>query len=567
MVRRLPYTLWRTIAVELLRLFLLSTCVCVVVVAFAAAVKPLADGKLNPGDAILFMLLSIPPMLAYVLPFSGGFAATLVYYRLAQDNEAMAAQAGGVSLRALLAPALALSLVLAGSLTVLNEQAIPRFLRRMQDLVTMDIARVFTMNIPRGRPVEFGDVAIYADAVVPRGADPANPDVRHRLSFASFAAFRFDDRGAVADEFFAQHADAWFFRQSRAPGAGPGEGATEVRLRLTRPMSSSPGEGASRWSFSERSEGAIFVPEFFRDNPKYLTRTDLERLKKNPDAINWVDKERRELALEVARRDALRRFQDRLAQDGRLALVDERDQAVSIVASGIESDSHGSRWRLVPPQGADVAVEFTRPPHDEGAGGERLRATVKACALELTRSGPVGGPDVSYTLFLEKVRTMPLGADALATPGTPADFALSRLHLPDRPERALLAMPSRELLALAADAPPGEGGVARASDRLAGAIARLGSGILAKQNERLALAASAGIIALTGAVTALLLSRRQPLAVYLWTFVPALVCLVTISGGQQTVTSGYHAGLFLLWASVVALLAYTLVVYRLVARH
>jgi hypothetical protein len=71
----------------------------------------------------------------------------------------------------------------------------------------------------------------------------------------------------------------------------------------------------------------------------------------------------------------------------------------------------------------------------------------------------------------------------------------------------------------------------------------------------------------TGAVVALRLSLSQPLAVYLWSFLPALLCYITIAGGQQTTHGSGESGLILLWAGVVGLAAYTLLSFRSVARH
>jgi hypothetical protein len=72
---------------------------------------------------------------------------------------------------------------------------------------------------------------------------------------------------------------------------------------------------------------------------------------------------------------------------------------------------------------------------------------------------------------------------------------------------------------------------------------------------------------LTGALTALLLSRKLPLTVYLFTFGPALLTMVTISGGQQLVKQVGAPGLALMWAGVAGLAAYTFIVYWKLSRH
>jgi drug/metabolite transporter (DMT)-like permease len=91
--------------------------------------------------------------------------------------------------------------------------------------------------------------------------------------------------------------------------------------------------------------------------------------------------------------------------------------------------------------------------------------------------------------------------------------------------------------------------------------------ILSQQNERLAMAVSCAVMVLTGAMTALLLSRRLPLTVYLWTFFPAIASMVTISGGQQATSAQGPAGLLLMWSGVAGLGLYSLIVFRILAKH
>jgi hypothetical protein len=81
------------------------------------------------------------------------------------------------------------------------------------------------------------------------------------------------------------------------------------------------------------------------------------------------------------------------------------------------------------------------------------------------------------------------------------------------------------------------------------------------------MALSCAVMILTGAVTALLFSRKLPLTVYLWTFLPALATIVTISGGQQLVHQIGPAGLTLMWSGVAALGLYTFIVFLKLARH
>ena len=93
---RVPWTLWVSMSVELGRLVLLTTAVLVAVIAFALSIKPLASGQLGPAEAVRFMAMAMPPMLAYALPFASCFGATLAYHRMVQDRDP-GGHAGGLS--------------------------------------------------------------------------------------------------------------------------------------------------------------------------------------------------------------------------------------------------------------------------------------------------------------------------------------------------------------------------------------------------------------------------------------------------------------------------------------
>src|SRR5262249_18991945 len=130
-----------------------------------------ADGKLGPVDCIKFMLLAMPPMLQYALPFAACFAATLAYYRLASDNEITACHAGGISHRALLAPTAATGAVLLVLLLALSNFVIPKFLRMMAEMVTQNISHLLVNSIEDGQPVKIQKSLLYADTIRALGPD------------------------------------------------------------------------------------------------------------------------------------------------------------------------------------------------------------------------------------------------------------------------------------------------------------------------------------------------------------------------------------------------------------
>ncbi|MHC4181408.1 MAG: hypothetical protein ACYSWU_28245, partial [Planctomycetota bacterium] len=72
----MPWLLYRYLLGELLRVFALCAAVLVLVIAFGAAIKPLAgDDLIGPLQTAKYIMLAAVPMLQFALPFAAGFAA------------------------------------------------------------------------------------------------------------------------------------------------------------------------------------------------------------------------------------------------------------------------------------------------------------------------------------------------------------------------------------------------------------------------------------------------------------------------------------------------------------
>ncbi len=173
----MPFTLWRATLADMLRLAALSTAVLVMVIALAATVKPLSDGALRAADLLRFVGLMVVPMMAYALPFAAGFASTLVYHRIAAEREAIAAYAAGISHKSLVFPALVGAVCAGLMLAALTHQIIPGFLQAAQRLITVDVARLLTQEIERGKSVRLHNPSSACNVPSPsrttRNAAPA----------------------------------------------------------------------------------------------------------------------------------------------------------------------------------------------------------------------------------------------------------------------------------------------------------------------------------------------------------------------------------------------------------
>ena len=550
---RFPWTIWRYASAEVWRLVLLTSAVVIVVIAFAATIKPLADGKLGAAEALWLMFYAMVPMSQYALPFAAGFGATLAYHRLAADNELAAARASGLSHVMLLAPAAAAGLALAVVMSLLAGQAAPRFLRSMEEIITQDAARMVVGTIDRGEALVFSNWQVYADRVDRLPADDGEGG--ERLLLTRVAAVQVGDDGSVRSEVTARRAMAWLEHIEQPDPLQPG------MLRISMRMEECRGFSEGQSFAGDNSEWSFLTVGGLRDDVKFLTDGELRALPASPDRLNVISSRRRNLAYHLARADTLASLRSELAAQKRVRLQDPAGRAYIIRAAGLRQT--GEDWVLTPPPGTPVEIEV-RPLRDGGGAGTTYRAAEARLQAGIGRD--INTRELSLRLAVSGV-TATGENSAASTQREHLEWTGLKPYINPLPE--LLDQPSSVLLAAArrrldAGAPRD---IDAAYRDLSGRLKRLAREIMARRHERWAMSASVLVMVLTGAITAIRLKGSLPLTVYLWSFFPALLAVISVNAGQETVRSAGPAGLVMLWGGIAGLAAYAGVAYLGIRRH
>jgi lipopolysaccharide export LptBFGC system permease protein LptF len=578
-----PKTLWRATFADLAKLVLLSSSVLVIIVSVALAIKPLSDGYLSAWDAVRFIAFLIPPGLAYALPFGAGFAATLVYHRITADREAIAAYAGGISHRALLAPAMVVGVLLLGLMVLLTQEIIPRFLQSAQRIVAFNAARYIKAEIDKGQAVGFDQIQIFADACLPMKPPPGSgaTDV---LRLDRFAAVELGREGTPVTEITAARAFLWLFPPVEVDDgvSGPAQTSSRIVMRLENVVAVQQGQGLV--GFRDKVDLSWTVPNTFRDSPKYLPGSELARLRENPTRMNWMEQRRRGLALAMAQVQMLEAAAWTLNSGGAITLADARGEPV--VLSGARARREGTVLRLNPAPEGLISLQLNRDAADASNPSRResLLVTAPSGDLEVAAGQDPRSPRLTTRLTLSQVTARRADGEAINLPSAQLSaFDAPDLTFRDDPSEKLLAASIDELLeqtkaqAIPVDARGGDAEreigarpeplIARARHEVARKLDDLEKDILSKTHERWSMSVSAFVMVITGAIAALRFLNRRVLGVYLWTFVPALATLTTIGGGSPMVGSFGAPGLILMWSGVVLLVVYTFVMYRGLAKH
>jgi len=394
------------LTLDTVRLGAFTALVLVVVIAFGASIKHLADGKIDLWGAVLVTVLAIVPMLQFALPFAGGFGATLAYHRFASENEATAAMSGGISHRSLLAPACLVGVLLLGSLLVLSNRAIPSFLRRMHDIVVGDVSGILERTVDRGESIALGPMLIHADRMTVLGQGGGAFD---RFHLEGVLAVMTSEPGDDVEGFLvADRVNVWLFDDE-----GPDGPMTTAQLEFRGVTGNWPGRSLEyEGFFTER----VPLPRTFRDDPKFMSYADLARLAQEPRRFPLVERNRRRLAHALSQKEMIEGIRARLGTEGRCLLVRPGGERVVIGASGLAGA--GTRWRLVPTPGervvrivrvqqglseftqlaSDAWLELTQRPHAELVGEQPAQAGVL---------GGIAGDDVVPAALFGRERDGP----------------------------------------------------------------------------------------------------------------------------------------------------------------
>lgn len=103
----------------------------------------------SAADVLRFMPYLVPIVITLTMPMAALFAATMVYGRLAADNELTACRAAGIDVQRLFLAVGLLALLVALFTLVFGSFVIPRFMERVDDFVRANIRDVVAQNLQR----------------------------------------------------------------------------------------------------------------------------------------------------------------------------------------------------------------------------------------------------------------------------------------------------------------------------------------------------------------------------------------------------------------------------------
>ena len=546
---------------DLVRIKLLTATVLVSVIAFGAAIRPIMQNLLGAEDLLQFVTLASVPMLQFALPFAGAFAGTIVYARLAADNEILAMSSAGLCYRRILMPAIGLGLVLFVAMAILLDAGVPRFWTSMQRLITRDVTRLFVGAVERGEALVIDKTQLYADevAVIPGSADGIGPT--SRLALVGVAAIELGPDGRPVTEFTAELATVDVYRENDS---------AYLKLLFRNATAYNSEEGALV-SVPQAEPEAIDLGKGIRLKPKDLDLRGLIGVWRDVEHYHAVAEPRARAIAALGAVDCWSCIAERLESDGAVRLVDANGRrAFEVRNARVEGE------KLVARKGATLElVEL-----DRGSAGRR--AEVSEAILRPDPRAREG--ELAFELVVSGDRAVAQTVDTRGNtngrwPPRLTSLMPSACAITDRSARSVDEL-SAEASALAsngamngADAQVNpilraQTNAISATNAMNESVRVVRADIVARIVQRINQSLCAPLMLILGAVLAIRLRGSNPLQVYLLAFIPSIVAVLLISGGEQMLRESTSVlGIFIATSGNIGLASMILIAYRQVARN
>jgi lipopolysaccharide export LptBFGC system permease protein LptF len=281
-------TLFWYIFRDLLRIFIMAALTLAGIMSFGGLLRPMTQNGLDASQIGRMLAYFMPAMMTYSLPVAALFATTIVYGRLASDNELTACRAGGISYLSIASPAFMLGLIVAILSLAFLCFTVPIYTLKVEKVIYSNLARLVANKIEREHEINIparDPVTVYAQKAEVIPTPPGEPS---RVSLTApmiilYEGDRQPGQPMVPREFWtAAQADAFL----REGGPGQPNSLTVVinkGVRIPREV-----KGGFQGGVEDTQFGPIYLPSSFRENEKFMKIDELRQLYQDPSSSRRV---------------------------------------------------------------------------------------------------------------------------------------------------------------------------------------------------------------------------------------------------------------------------------------
>jgi lipopolysaccharide export LptBFGC system permease protein LptF len=552
-------TLFWYVFKDLLRIFFMASGAIAAIMSFGGLLRPLTQNGLGSAQVLQLLGYFMPAMSTYSLPVAALFATTVVYGRMAADNEQTACRASGISFLAMAAPAVLLGLLVSvGSMYMLCF-TVPDCTAKIEQTIKSNLARYIAHEIDQTHEAKFGKddkVTVYAQSAELSPPDPQHPNrqavVLHGPLIVS--AYTPPDRPNwfhVAKEFWTARTAVAYVQENPDDGSAMltatlNDGIVFPR-RFTDPKARQGGMGTAQF-------GPIQLPPRMGQKTKFMNIFQLKQLEKDPTRGQEV----KQVTADFIKEDQANAFCKSLADDlaaGGQCVLQTGNDTYTLTSRGAAVNVRDNTITL-------TAAAGGKSPRFRQSSSGQTRLNAEARTIRLTADADT--PNDQFYISIDLKNAL---VDAGDMPSPQADFS-RRLVLAMSP--AIAAMKTRTAGQYLNSAVRPE----KDRQHLLFAWVDLVNHIRSEMHARAAFVVSCLLLVLVGAALGMMFKSGNFLTAFAVSVIPALFSTVLIVTGQHTAESTPNivtllnnplaAGVTLIWTgNVVIGLAAVALLWRL----
>jgi lipopolysaccharide export system permease protein len=272
---------------QVLRAFLLALLTLTAVIVLFMVMAEATRQGLAPQAVLKLIPYVIPGTLPYTIPVALLFAVSVVYGRIAGDNEVVAAKASGCSAWVLLMPSIVMGAVFTVVLMVLSGEVIPRANHAFKVALFKDAEENFYMLLKRDREINHPKWPFFIAVKDVRDRVLIDPTFKHRASRVPGGPASYDmtiQAKTAVVRFTEENGQRMIvLDMTMAVFAGQGRVATFPKHTIPYPLPASKGLMGADKKVQEMTGR-----EIARENAKVLRLLDRERKRQAISASLWI---------------------------------------------------------------------------------------------------------------------------------------------------------------------------------------------------------------------------------------------------------------------------------------
>jgi len=550
------YTLHRYIFKDLIKTFLTSTLVLSTVLGLGMMLGPMRQMGIDPVKVPELFLCTLPITLTMVLPIAALLSATLNYGRLASDNEVMACRASGISILTLVYPALILAMFVGASTLLLAFQIVPYFTHHFETILQQDSKQMVFRSIQKtGNLNSFGsglkNLKISADNVLPQ-----------QNLLENVALISLNDKQRVESVFTAQQVYVSFEENDF--------GEKEVVLQAKNGVHA----GATSLEAFGTFEISRVMPSMWKDDIKFKRLSEMQAIRRDISLFRPIREQyintKSQMKIEYFYQWAHEQLQNPAhAFDlyyGKDRIKIRATQCEMVMGQVVEEMTKKGRLKKVIPPVRKAKVTgpkdgFVIVEHYLGGQPDKWHKIYKAKSLtfEIKLDGFV--PDTISEIALQEVEFSQRSGEASFLDET---TILGWYGYPDIVAKAFESSTLNELVSASTVAPLNS--ISQYLEKkLLGPLKEKSNGlardIQVELNARLAFGVSCVVMVLFGAALGISMPNGASLSAFGIGFLPAIVCMTTISTGKHMAEDNMFTGLLFLWSGIGIMVLANLKIY------